>query len=357
MSGRDIGTRRTAVIAGVSGIVGRAVAGRLLAEGWKVVGLSRRAPDPGLPGLVHLPLDLADPEACRVALAAAAADATHVVYAGRAPDPDPATEAVLNTAMLANTVEALEAARAPLAHVLLVQGTKWYGSQLGPFKTPAEEDDPRVSVPNFYYGQQDWAEARARESGWSWTGLRPHILAGFSLGYPHNAVGVLAAYATLAKARGGPLTFPGTPECFETVSQITDTRLLVDAMLWAMTTPQAAGEAFNVVDADYFRWRDLWPRLAGYFGVEPGGVATETLAETQRDSGRLWRSLVREHDLVEPDLGRIANWAYGDFMLRIGWDDMSSTLKIRRAGFDRVYGSWESIADALTEYRRRKVVP
>ncbi len=357
MGGRKPGVRRTAAIAGVSGIVGRAIAGRLINEGWKVVGLSRRPPDPAIPGLVHLPVDLAHREACRTVLAAGAVDATHVVFAGRAPDPDPATEAALNTAMLVNMVEALEAARAPLAHVLLVQGTKWYGSQLGPFKTPAEEDDPRVAVPNFYYDQQDWAEVRARDAGWSWTGLRPHILAGFSLGYPHNAVGVLAGYATLAKARGVPLTFPGTPECFETVSQITDTRLLVDAMLWAMTAPQAAGEAFNVINADYFRWRDVWPRLAAYFEVEAGGVATETLAGTHRDSGRLWQALVREHGLVEPDVGRIANWTYGDFMLRIGWDDMSSTLKIRRAGFDKVYGTWESISGALTEYRRRKVIP
>ena len=155
MGERKPGMDRTAVIAGVSGIVGRAVAGRLVEEGWRVVGLSRRPPDPAIPGLVHLPVDLTDRDACRSALAAGAAAATHVIYAGRAPDPDPATEAALNTAMLVNMVEGLEAARAPLAHVLLVQGTKWYGSQLGPFKTPAEEDDPRVAVPNFYYDQQD----------------------------------------------------------------------------------------------------------------------------------------------------------------------------------------------------------
>lgn len=347
----------TAVVAGVSGIVGRAVAARLVADGWRVVGLSRRAPNPGIPGLEHLPVDLGDPDACRAALADRAADATHVIFAGRALDPDPAVEAAHNTAMLVNLVEAVEVVGAPLAHVLLVHGTKWYGSQLGPYRTPAEEDDPRAPVANFYYDQQDWVAGRAGDAGWSWTALRPHILAGFSLGYPHNAVGVLAAYAALAKARGRPLTFPGTEAAFNSLSQVTDIRLLVDAMVWAMTTPAAGGEAFNVIDADYFRWQDLWPRLAALFELEPGGVATETLADSHHDCDVLWTRLAKEHGLSEPDLGRIASWSYGDFMFRIGWDDMSSTLKIRRAGFDRVRGSWESIADALTEYRRRRVIP
>lgn len=355
MSGAD--RPGTAVVAGVSGIVGRAIASRLIAAGWRVAGLSRRPPAPAIPGLEHLAVDLADRTACHAVLAARAGDASHVIYAGRAPDPDPAVEAARNTAMLVNLVEGLEAARAPLAHVLLVHGTKWYGSQFGPFKTPAEEDDPRAPGANFYFDQQDWVSGRSATAGWSWTALRPHILAGFSLGYPHNAVGVLAAYGALSQARGRPLSFPGTPEAFESLSQITDVRLLVDAMVWAMATPAAAGQAFNVINADYFRWRDLWPRLAAFFEVEDDGVATETLAETQAWSGALWRELATRHGLSEPDLGRIVSWSYGDFMLRIGWDDMSSTLKIRRAGFDRVRGSWESLADALDEYRVRRVIP
>lgn len=353
---RAASRRGTAVVAGVSGIVGRAVAGRLLAEGWRVVGVSRRPPAPAIPGLRHLAADLGDRDACRAALAAAAAGATHAVYAGRAPDPDPATETARNAAMLANLVDGLEAARAPLAHLLLVHGSKWYGSHLGPYPTPAAEDAPRAAVPSFYYAQQDWAEARARASGWRWTALRPHILAGFSLGYPHNAVGVLAAYAALARERGRVLTFPGTREGFDALTQLTDLGLLVDAMLWAMTAPAAAGQAFNVVNADCFRWRDLWPRVAAWFGLEPGGVATETLAETHRGASAEWRAMAASRGLAEPDLGRVATWSYGDFMFRIGWDDLTSTVKIRQAGFGRAVGSWESVHGALQEYRDRRVI-
>lgn len=346
----------TAVVAGVSGIVGRAVAGRLLADGWRVIGVSRHAPAPAIPGLEHLALDLGDRDASRAALAAAASGASHAVHAGRAPDPVPAVETARNAAMLANLVEGLEAARAPLAHLLLVHGSKWYGSHLGPYPTPAAEDAPRAAVPNFYHAQQDWAEARARTAGWRWTALRPHILAGFSLGYPHNAVGVLAAYAALARERGRILTFPGTTAGFGSLTQLTDLGLLVDAMAWAMTAPAAAGQAFNVVNADCFRWRDLWPRVAEWFGLEPGGVATETLAETHRDAGAAWRAMAAARGLAEPDVARVATWSYGDFLFRIGWDDLTSTVKIRQAGFGRAVGSWESIRGALEEYRDRGVI-
>jgi nucleoside-diphosphate-sugar epimerase len=304
----------------------------------------------------HVALDLTDGAACRAA-AGRVRGVTHVFWCGRAPRPTIAEEARVNADMLFNLMAGVEAGTDALRHVCLVHGTKWYGSQLGPYRTPAAEDDPRIPTPNFYYDQQDWTAERGARSGWRWTALRPHILAGFSLGYPHNAVGVIAAYATLARAAGRSLTFPGTEAAFDSVSQITDLRLLVEAMLWAMTDPAAADDSFNVVDADYYRWRDLGPRIADFFGMRPGGVATETLAETHREASATWRAIATRHGLSEPDLGRIASWGYGDFMFRIGWDDMSSTVKIRRAGFDPVYDSWQSFRDALIAYRARRVIP
>ena len=46
--------------------------------------------------------------------------------------------------------------RRVLRRVVLVTGTKYYGSHLGPFKTPARESDPRHMPPNYYFDQIDW---------------------------------------------------------------------------------------------------------------------------------------------------------------------------------------------------------
>lgn len=52
--------RGRVLITGHSGFVGRAVTAELLARGWEVVGLSRRADLPAFPGLTQMPLDLLD---------------------------------------------------------------------------------------------------------------------------------------------------------------------------------------------------------------------------------------------------------------------------------------------------------
>jgi NAD(P)-dependent dehydrogenase (short-subunit alcohol dehydrogenase family) len=65
---------RTAVVTGVSSGIGRAISRRLLDDGWQVVGLSRRRPEPGeLPGLDWRRVDLGD-TAAAPGVAAAVAD-------------------------------------------------------------------------------------------------------------------------------------------------------------------------------------------------------------------------------------------------------------------------------------------
>lgn len=346
-----------ALIAGVSGIVGRGIASRLLGQGWRVIGLSRSAPLPAIDGLEHVAADLTDAAAVSAALARSGAAVTHIFYAGRAPDPDPAVEATRNTAMLVHTVDAAQAAGASLVHVHSVHGTKWYGSHVGPFKTPAEEDDSRCPVPNFYFDQQDWLEVEGPKRGFTWSTTRPHLLIGFSLGYPHNILSVVAVHAILCREQGRPLTFPGTQGHFDRVSQVTDIDLLVDAMQWCATSPAAANQAFNIVNADYFRWKDVWPDIADFFGLEAGGVMPESLTDAFSAAERPWRDMTAREGLSEPEIGRVANGPYGDATFSATWDDMSSTVKIRRAGFDKIYACRESLLGALAAYRRHRVIP
>ena len=63
------GRTKRALVTGVSSGIGEAIAQRLLAEGWAVVGLSRSRPAIATDGLTHKPVDLSDREALAAALA------------------------------------------------------------------------------------------------------------------------------------------------------------------------------------------------------------------------------------------------------------------------------------------------
>jgi hypothetical protein len=57
----------------------------------------------------------------------------------------------------------VETASPALEHVTFYQGGKAYGADLGPFKTPAREDDPRLSgfIPGDLRGHSRQSDSRA----------------------------------------------------------------------------------------------------------------------------------------------------------------------------------------------------
>ena len=140
----------TALVAGAAGIIGDAVMRELDGQGWMVRGLSRRP----LRDHPSLQVDLTDAGATAAALREAG-DTTHLFYAALLPDPDLATEAERNAAMLGNLLDGLEAAGAPLQRVIIYQGFKIYGIHLGAkVPTPARESDPPHMPPNLYMAQE-----------------------------------------------------------------------------------------------------------------------------------------------------------------------------------------------------------
>ncbi|MDT5325012.1 MAG: hypothetical protein QOF25_2164 [Mycobacterium sp.] len=102
-------------------------------------------------------------------------DVTHLVFAAYQEQPSLAGQVAPNVHLLEGSLDALAASGAAIQHVRLYQGNKHYGAHLGPFKTPAREDHPRLLGPNFYYDQDDLLRLRAERDGFAFTifGLRP----------------------------------------------------------------------------------------------------------------------------------------------------------------------------------------
>ncbi len=92
-------------------------------------------------------------------------EVTHLFYSAYIPYRTYAEEITPNLALLVNVIEGLEAAGAPLQHVTLVTGAKYYGVHLGPIPTPAREEQPTTIGPIFNRVQEDYLRSRKKLNG------------------------------------------------------------------------------------------------------------------------------------------------------------------------------------------------
>jgi nucleoside-diphosphate-sugar epimerase len=348
--------KKTALVTGATGVVGRNLVKYLLAlPDWDVVCVSRRKPD--LSGNYrHIAIDLLDRADCDAKLAALT-DVTHIFAAAYVERPTWGELVAPNLALLVNTVEPIERVAKNLQHVHVVHGTKWYGNHLGPFKTPAKESDPRLPSPIFYYDQHDWIAQQQRGKSWTWSTCRPHAICGLAVGNPMNLTTVIAVYAAISKDLGLPLYFPGTPGNFHALYQCSDSSHLAKAMVWMATTEKCANESFNITNGDLLRWENFWPRIAKFFDMKVGPIRTIKLAEFMADKGPVWDRIVKKYNLQPYSFEQIAAWPFGDFVFTPDYDIISDMGKARRYGFGDAVDSEEMFLRLWGEFRREKIIP
>ncbi len=353
---------KTAVVVGALGVMGRYFVDKLgTLPDWNVVGLSRRkGEDRGRVKYVSVDLlDKADADAKLASLR----EATHVFFvafqapAGAGAAADYAKNIKVNLDLLVNSVSAIERASSKLERVVLVTGTKYYGSHLGPFRTPAKETDPRHLGPNYYFDQVDWLAAHQKGKKWSFTELRPQTLCGFSPGTAMSIVTVIAVYAAICKALGLPLRFPGKPGAYRAIYQVTESAHMANAALWAATEARCANQAYNITNGDYFRWANLWPRIAEAFEMPWAEPQTISLTSHMADKAPLWDAMVKKHGLKPYKFSEIAAWPFGDYVFACDWDVMTNVTKSRQHGFHDVVDSEEMFVRLFKQLRAEKIVP
>jgi nucleoside-diphosphate-sugar epimerase len=347
---------KTALVAGATGATAKRLVEQLAASAWNVIGVSRNPPT-GADRLKYIKVDLLDAEAVVRALSDCRS-VSHVFYTGRARFAEGGVESVDdNVTMLRNTLDAIEPIAKGLAHIHLVQGGKYYGQHLGPFPTPAREDDPRHMPPNFYYDQQDLLANRQRGRSWTWSASRPDFVCDFAPERSRNIISVLGAYAAIARELGVPFDFPGRGGCFEAVKQATDGTQLAHAMIFIAEAPACANAAFNVTNGDVFRWSRLWPRLADFFGVPLGQIRPIKLADWMADKEPVWSRIVEKHGLKRQKLTDVANWQFADFQWSQDYDVIANVNKLRLAGFHGLVDTEDMFLNHLARYRAEKFLP
>jgi len=345
---------RTALVVGARGVVGTNLIEHLAADGgWDVIGLSRRGGADG-PGVRHIAADLLDPAAMG-GIATELAGVTHVFYAAYQDRPNWSELVAPNVAMLGAVLDAVR--EAPLlSHVSLMQGYKVYGAHLGPFKTPARENDPPHMPPEFNVAQQELLADRQRGGDWTWTAIRPSVVSGTALGNPMNLAMVIAVYASLSKELRVPLRFPGRPGAYTSLLEMTDASLLAAATVWAATDPRCANQAFNIANGDLFRWEEMWPRIAGFFDLDVAPPLPMSLADVMSDKEPAWQALARRHGL-RASYDQVSSWAFGDFVFSWDYDMFADTSKSRRFGFHQYVDSFAMFEQAFATMRQERIIP
>ncbi|MFB6724998.1 SDR family oxidoreductase [Kribbella sp. NPDC056345] len=346
-----------ALVVGARGVIGTNLVDHLASlEDWRVIGLSRRG-GVDVPGKVRqLAVDLLDPDDTRDKLAGLS-EVTHVFYVAYQDRPTWAELVPPNLAMLVNVVDAIEPVAHGLRHVSLMQGYKVYGAHLGPFKTPAREDDPPHLPPEFNVDQQKFLEARQVGKTWDWSALRPSVVGGVALGNPMNLAVAIAVYASLSKELGVPLRFPGKPGAYDALLEVTDSGLLANAAVWAATAPAAANQAFNIANGDLFRWSELWPKIARWFEMDVAPPLQMSLQDVMADKEPVWKQLQATHGLAATSFAEVSSWPFADFVFGWDYDFFADGSKARRAGFHQYVATEEMLFRIFAELRRQRVIP
>jgi nucleoside-diphosphate-sugar epimerase len=356
-----IAMKKTALIVGVTGIVGRNLAEELIAEGgWEVYGMARRPGERA--GVTGIAVDLQDAGAVKAALKDVRP--THVFVSVWLRQPTEAENIRVNAGMVKNVLDAVSAA-GTVEHVALVTGLKHY---LGPFEsygkgkmpaTPFRESQGRLEVENFYYAQEDEVFAAAARDGYGWSVHRPHTIIGYAVGNAMNMGTTLAVYASVCKELGKPMVFPGSSVQWNSLTDMTDAKVLAKQLVWASVSKAARNEAFNVVNGDVFRWSWMWKEIAGWFGVEAEELQGEGVPLEQQlaDAGPVWEAMAAKYGLVESDVKVLASAWHTDADLGRPLEVVTDMSKSRRLGFLVFAATDESFFALFERLRADRVIP
>lgn len=400
-----------ALVTGATGVAGASIVEYLAEEvGWPVVALSRGASDDiaASPRVTPVAADMLDPDRLRACLGAHRI--THLFHAAeyRLPWPNDAKQKPVNVramktmlalarplvplaaglgrvsgriyytpiakaaglydpdrrnlAMLRNVIEILEEPPHALRHVSTITGGRYNGMHLGPYlypgwKIPFEEDDPPHPGPSWYFDIEGYLKNR-RDRAWTWSVARPSFIIGFTSRAAHNFGTAIAVYASLLKKMGEPLRFPGSEAAYNCIWEASCATLLARIMHWSAMNPPAANNAFNLVNGATFRWRDLWPRIAGYFGMESvPGVRGFSVQRRLQGKESVWRALVAEHALRPYELRELLSPRFIDESMVIDWDVTFSMEKARRLGFDARVDNAHMFFQLFDRLRSRRIIP
>jgi nucleoside-diphosphate-sugar epimerase len=350
---------KKALVVGATGINGTHICNELTKQKWQVIGTATKQKKLSNPEVKLVTVDWLQREKAEEALKNELNGLTHLYFCALVQmEKDPEKELEVNSALFRNALDVTEKLAGPsLRHVFLLTGTKYYGSHLGPekgYKTPCRENDKRPNIKYFYYAQEDYLKEKQKGKQWSWSVARPDFVIGFSEGSFMNLGVTLAAYATYLKEKGRPLIFPGGKKAWNCLREYSDADLLARVIVWMSTSTDCANQAFNVTNGELYRFSELWPQIAKYFGMEwecpEEPVKLDELLKTFNED---WKKMADKYKLAVQDPSKMCTWPFFQMSLSAPYDVITSNAKRFSYGFTEIYDSkimWKRFFTSLAEH-------
>ncbi|KAI9011705.1 hypothetical protein DFJ74DRAFT_307700 [Hyaloraphidium curvatum] len=278
-------------------------------------------------------------------------------------------ERVANAKMFEQGLRAtVEIAGYSLRRVILQCGAKWYGPHKRSVPMPLKESmGPHTEGADFYLMQRDSMLRLAEEwkDRWDWVITLPGTVYGFTRASYQSLATSLALYAAMKAHLREPLEFPGTRQRLVNADDAICAALLAEFDVWCATTPACGGEVFNVMNADVFSWKFLWPMIVKEFGCVPptrtGANMQGTPHSVEKDlAGRaagVWRDMCAKYPGLDPSAADYATWWFVDFALAGNQMMLQSMIKARKFGWTGYRDTEAMLHDIFARMRKAGSLP
>ncbi len=75
------------------------------------------------------------------------------------------------------------------------------------------------------------------------------------------------------------------------------------------------------------------------------------------DKGPLWAKMTEKYGLKSIPFDHLVSWPFGDFIFNSAFDNISSTIKARRHGFDDCIDTEDMFTGFFADLRKRRIIP
>lgn len=181
-----------------------------------------------------------------------------------------------------------------------------------------EESQPRIPEPFasnlFYYKQLDLLQELSHSKEWSYCAVIPDAIVGYVPNSNYFCVSKqIARYLNLIREKEGEratVPFPGITRSWSVVNNDCGQNILARFSIFASLHPKrTAGQLYNIADnAQSASWRDKWPIICEYFGLQGVGPTQTSGAKADDWEGKYandWQALETKYGLRKVEASRM----------------------------------------------------